>query len=113
MVRSHEHFARELVERRCEAFSDAPAVDEDQCGPMRLYELQQTWMNRCPDRRARRGRRRRTTGNLVGLPHPGHVLDRDLDPQVEPLFRRRIYDGDRPILDWLMFGGSEFVVDCF
>ena len=50
MMRSHQHLAGELVQRRGESFRDAPAVDEDQRRPVCANQLQESRMDRRPDR---------------------------------------------------------------
>ena len=54
VVRADQRFARQLVERRGQPLREAPAVDEDQGGLVRLDQLEQPRVNRAPDRLARR-----------------------------------------------------------
>ena len=58
VVRAHQRFAGELVERRRQPLRDPPAVDEDQRRPVRPDQLQQPRVDRRPDRLAHRALRR-------------------------------------------------------
>jgi hypothetical protein len=48
----------------------------------------------------------RSGGNLLQLPQPGHVVDGDLDPDLELLLRSGVDDGDRPWPPFLARGLS-------
>ena len=50
VVRANERFARELVEGAGHPLGQAPAVDEDQRGPMLANQLEEARVNRGPDR---------------------------------------------------------------
>ena len=89
VVRADEHLARQLVERGRQPFRDPAAVDEDQRRSVRLHQFEQTRVDRGPDRLPRRRLRRRATRDLVALADLRHVLDRDLDPEVELLLLAR------------------------
>ena len=52
MMGTHQRFARQLVQRARETFSQPAAVDEDQGGPVRANQLQQPGVDRRPDRGA-------------------------------------------------------------
>ena len=51
VMRAHQRFAGQLVQRRRQPLGDAPAVDEDQRRPVRPDQLEQPRMDRRPDRR--------------------------------------------------------------
>ena len=93
VVCPHEWFAGQLVEGAGDPLGDAPAVDENERGTIGQHQFQQPWIDRGPDGRAVAAGRG-TAGDVVGLAHPGHVLDRHFDGQLEPLLLRRIHDGD-------------------
>ncbi len=84
---------RQLVEGGGEALGQAAGVHEEDRGAVRADELEEARVDRGPDRAAPQDARL-PVGDLVrrrlhGLPEPGHVLDRHLDPQVEGLLRAR------------------------
>ncbi len=97
MMGPHQRFAGQLVQRARETFGEPAAVDEDQRGPVRTNQLQQPRVDRRPDGGARVADRRRTARDIVGSCQPGHVLDRDLDPEVERLPLASVDDDDRAI----------------
>src|SRR3954453_9066798 len=77
---------------------------------MRLHELEQSRVNRAPDRGAHGALRGRTTRDVVGLSDPGHILDRHFNSEIEVFLLRRIDDCDRPVA-WRRAVGGEFAVD--
>ena len=79
VMRSHERFAGQLVERAGEALGQPAAVDEDQRRAMRANQLEQPRVNGRPDRRPRVADRRRPARDVVGRRQPRHVFDRHLD----------------------------------
>jgi hypothetical protein len=120
VVRAHERFAGELVQRAGQTFGEPPAVHEDQRGSVAAYQFEQPRMDRRPDRRTRRARRgaardvvaRLRSGRSEGAPgrrrraDPGQVLDRHLDLQVERLLCSGVDDRDRPVAHRSMVSGE-------
>src|SRR5262245_36170961 len=98
-MRTNERFARQLVQSAGETLSEPPAVDEDQRRAMRINEIQQAWMNCRPDRRTLVANGSRTAGDIVGRRELGHILDRQVDRELECLLLTRIDDGDGPIVN--------------
>ncbi len=100
VMRSHQRFAGQLVQRAGETFGEPAAVDEDQRGPVRANQLQQPRVDRRPDRRARvadRGRRPLGTSPAVvslAMSSTGTSIVR-----LERLLLARVDDGDRAIAD--------------
>jgi hypothetical protein len=116
VMRAHQYFARQLVERGRQPLRNAPAVDKNQRRSMAADEFQKPRMNRGPDGGAHRPLGGRAAGNLYRLPDPGHVFDRHLDAEIERLLRRRVDNRDRPVLRRGSSVGAEFIVNrvvCF
>jgi hypothetical protein len=90
---------RELVQGRGQALGQAPGVDEHDRGPVRPHELQEPRLDGGPDRApledAGRALDHLSRRRLHGLAKAGHVLDRDLDPEVEGLLHPRVHDRHR------------------
>ena len=96
--------SRQVVQRRGQALGQASAVDEDERRAVGAHELQQPGMDRGPDGAASDGARR-SLDDLIGaaalgrggqgLAQARHVLDRDLDLQVEGLALGGIDDRHR------------------
>ena len=101
-------FPRQLVQRAREALGQAPAVGEDHRGAMLTDQLEQARMDGGPNR-GPGGPGRCGAGEDVGIlvvlalfapffgaaraREPRHVLDGNLDHDLEPLFATRIDDG--------------------
>ena len=84
-----------LVQPRRQPLSQASRVGEDEGAAVRLDEVEHTLLDVRPDRGPLLGAGCRP-GDLAGTgPELGHVVDRDLDRQVELLHRRRLHHGDR------------------
>ncbi len=98
VVRADQDFAGELVQRAGEPLRNPPAVDEDERRAVRLDQVEESRVDRGPDRRAHGPLRRGAARYRLRLADLRHVLDRDFDFQIEPLLLRRIDDGDIAIL---------------
>ena len=96
VMRVHQLLTRELVQRCRQPLGEAARVDEDEGGPVRPYQLEQAGMDRRPDRGALH-RGDRSAWDICRLTQPGHVLDRDLDHEVERLLSAGVEDLDRPL----------------
>src|SRR6185503_693390 len=88
----------ELVHRIRDPFREAPAVDEDEGRAMLADELEEPRVDRRPDARPRVGSRRGTAADLERLgAQLRHVVDRDLDTQVELLRVTSVHDLHRSL----------------
>jgi len=109
VVRSCEHFAGQLVDGGRESFGEAAAVDEDQCGSMFANQLDQPRVDCGPDRHAARARR--WAALQFRFAKPRHVLDGDLDTQLDGPPHAGIDNRDGPELRDLRSSGRKLVVD--
>src|SRR5262245_43519542 len=118
MMRPHERFTSQLVQRAGQPLRQATAVHEKQRRPMGSNQLEQPGVNGGPDRWRAAGCR--TAWNFVDLPRASasesrgdarHVLDGDVDPQCQLLLLGRVDNGDRPELDLFLFGNGKFLMD--
>src|SRR5205823_11375734 len=80
--RVDELLAGELVKRARLALRETARVHEDERRAVRTDELEDLWVDRGPDRRAL-DRGDRTGRDLGRLAQARHVLDRNLDPELE------------------------------
>src|SRR5215210_2836003 len=96
MVRPHELFFGQLVDRPGEPLREPAAVSENDRGAMLANELEEARMNGRPDGSAADGRGRALRELLVveaqRLSEPGHILDRHLDSKVERFPRAGVDD---------------------
>ena len=95
VVRESDLVACLLVERRGEPLGQSATVDEDHGRAMSPDHLDEPGMNRRPDGAPRCGRCRRPRRHLLDLSESRHVLDGDLDRQLDVLPRSRIDDPHR------------------
>ena len=103
VMRPHERFAGQLVERAGQPLRQAPAVDEDQRRAMGANQLEQPRVDGRPDRRPRVADRRGAARQVVGRGRqPRHVLDRHFDRQLQRLLRAGVDDGDRAVADFAL-----------
>ena len=97
MMRSRNRLPRQLIQRAGQPLRHLPAVyKQNRRGPL-ANNLQQTRMNRIPDRNPLRRLRCRPGRNLLHLPQPRHVLHRHFNPQLQLLPRASIHNRHRPI----------------
>ena len=95
VVRERDLLPRSLVQRRREPLGQAAAVDEDHRRAVRADELDQPRVDRRPDRTARGAAPRRARTGSPRLAEARHVLDRDLDRQLEGFPGSGVDDLDR------------------
>ncbi len=82
----------QLVEARAEAFGAAPSIDEHDRRPVRLDQVEDPLLDRGPDRGPAGAGVVIVGADLV---EPRHVLDRDLDADLDRLRGGRRNHGDR------------------
>ena len=99
VMRSHQRFSGELVQRPGQTFREPPTVHEDERRLVGANHFEQPGVDGRPDRRARIADRRWAAGDVVGSGEPRHILDRHLDRDVQRLARAGVDDRHRPIPD--------------
>ena len=97
MVRAGDRLAGKIVECAGQALGYPARIHEDQRGGTAANDLQQPGMNALPDGGALWLLRIRCGRLVHGRAQAGHVLDRDLDFQLERLARAGIHDGHGPV----------------
>ncbi len=93
VVGAGDGLAGEIVEGAGEALGDAAGVDEDEGRGALADELEQARVDGLPDGGLLGALRRRSAVSVI-CTELGHVLDGDLDPEVEELAGARVDDGD-------------------
>ena len=104
VVGAHEVLAGELVQPGGQSLGQPPGVHEDDRRTVRADQLQQSRMDRRPDRPLRRRRAdpggseldRLTLGRFADRAELGHVVDGDLDRELHRLPVPCVDDRDRP-----------------
>ena len=98
VVRAHQDFAGEVVDRARDALGEAAAVDEDQRGRGAREPAPAAWDgSRSRWRGARGPCAAGPLGMRLDLVEPRHVVERNFDTEVELLGRAGVDDGDRPV----------------
>ena len=96
VVRAGDLLLGDLVERLREALGEPARVHEDHRRAMRADQLDEARVDRGPDGVRSRPLRRRSALQLLGLREARHVLDGDLDLQIEVLVVARVDDRHGP-----------------
>ena len=98
VVGERDLLSRCLVQCGSQPLGEPPAVDEDHRRAVCADELDQTRMDRGPDRATGGRAGGRSARDVEDLAQPRHVLDRDLDRDVVRLAAAGVHDLDRPRL---------------
>ena len=99
VMRAGDGLACQIVERSGKTLGGLSRVDKENGRVALANDFEQARMNRVPDGDAARGLRGRPRGNLFHLTEARHVLDRNLDAQLELLARGGVDDGDGPVAE--------------
>ena len=99
MVCADERFAGKIVERAGKTLRYLAAVDEKDGGPARANQLQQTRMNRIPQRNAARWLGFCAIGDDFGLGEARHVFHGNFYAELKALECACIDDGDGAVTD--------------
>src|ERR1700730_6423994 len=97
MMRPSQRLTRQLIQSTSQPLSHSPSIYKNQRRSPLPNNLQQSRIDRLPDRSPLRPLRSRPTRLLFHLPKPSHILHRNLHPQHQRLPRSRIHHRHWPI----------------